>query len=304
LKKSRWAATKKQMISVPVAPETVLNTVQQLPRVPKEAGLVQVKLKRKKIYERSHKIELIDPEKIFRVLGHLKKSGHPYYQFYDDFKSYEKRCREQDKQGHQLLFGEESSQEDEDIENIDGNDGDEDIDSADDVEKDYITKDTIRKHQFDHNRNTCLTNNYPETFVDENGRTVTNQEEFSFAPAEGSYPTNLLEEKDWDIKSWPALHPDGRYGLHHKRKVRLTEQQYFGQRILNKDQRFSKSPGYIFAAAAYTEKKQLMSKANISFMRGRKSINKEGTTQYDLDDAFTTFDGVWQKVKYDMIAKL
>ena len=53
-----------------------------------------------------------------------------------------------------------------------------------------------------------------------------------------------------------------------------------------------------------------MSKANISFMRGQKSMNEEGTLQYKLEDAFTTFDGVtntpkyWQKVKYDMIAKL
>ena len=45
-------------------------------------------------------------------------------------------------------------------------------------------------------------------------------------------------------------------------------------------------------------------------MRGKKSINDEGIYQYNLEDAFTTFDGVtntpkyWQKVKYDMIAKL
>ena len=45
-------------------------------------------------------------------------------------------------------------------------------------------------------------------------------------------------------------------------------------------------------------------------MRGRKSQSPEGTKQYHLDDAFTTFDGIsntpkyWQKVKYDMIAKL
>ena len=60
----------------------------------------------------------------------------------------------------------------------------------------------------------------------------------SFAPAEGNYPTNILEEKDWDIKSWPMLHPDGRFGIHHKRKTKLTDQQYLGERILHKDDRF------------------------------------------------------------------
>jgi hypothetical protein len=97
--------------------------------------------------------------------------------------------------------------------------------------------------------------------------------------------------------------------LHHKRKGRLTDQQYFVQRILNRDLRFSNSPGYIFAVAAYIEQKQLASKANISFMRGKKTTNS-GVNEYDLDDAFTVFEGVkntpkyWQKVKYDMIAKL
>ena len=38
LKKSRWAATKKQMISVPVAPDTVNSTLQQLPRMPCQQG--------------------------------------------------------------------------------------------------------------------------------------------------------------------------------------------------------------------------------------------------------------------------
>ena len=171
-----------------------------------------------------------------------------------------------------------------------------------------MNQDTIRKHQFDHNRYTAMTNNYPEMSADENDRKVNGH--LFFAPAEGNHPTNLQDEKDWDIKSWPALLPDGKFGLHFKRKVRLTEQQYFCQRILHQDKRFSKSPGYIFAAAAYIEQKQLMCKANISFMRGRKNVNAEGATKYELEDAFTTFEGVtntpkyWQKVKFDMIAKL
>jgi hypothetical protein len=51
LPNSRWGATKKQMISVPVTPETVLNTIEKLPRLPNQAGLIPVQLKRKTIYE-------------------------------------------------------------------------------------------------------------------------------------------------------------------------------------------------------------------------------------------------------------
>ena len=106
LPKSRWGATKKQMISVPVSQDTVRETIEQLPRLPKDAGLIAVDLKRKMGYSNSHKKEMIDPEKIMRVLQILKESGHPYYQFCDDFNSdaYKDRCREEDKQGYDLLF--------------------------------------------------------------------------------------------------------------------------------------------------------------------------------------------------------
>ena len=146
-------------------------------------------------------------------------------------------------------------------------------------------------------------------FLDENGQRGKSSKELKFAPAEGNKPINLLNERDWDIKSWPFLHPNGHFGLHHKRKVKLTDQQYFSQRILNKDNRFSSSPGYVFSSAAYIEQKQLASKANISFMRGQKT-SQNGIAEYDLEDAFSVFDGIrntpkyWQKVKYDMIAKL
>ena len=306
LKKSRWAATKKQMISVPVTVDKVLNTINQLPRLPRDAGLIPIKLKRKKIYDRAHKSEYINPLKIFKVLHNLKKSGHPYYQFYDDFKTFKDRCQLEDEEGHSLLFSNEDNlSQEKNVQNIDI---DESAESETDEDNIRI-KDPIRKHQFDHNNNTCLTNNFPEMCVDGNGEKLTS-DQLEFAPAEGNHPINLLQEKDWDIKSWPALHPDGQFGIHHKRKARLTDQQYFEQRLLNKDPRFSTSPGYIFAAAAYIEQKQLSSKANISFMRGKKTLNGEGINQYELDDAFTTFEGVkntpkyWQKVKYEMIAKL
>ena len=133
---------------------------------------------------------------------------------------------------------------------------------------------------------------------------------FSFAPGEGKVPKNILVDDDWDIKAWPSLHPDGRFGLHQNRKIKLSDQKYFVQRIRNKDRRFEENPGYVFAAASYIEKKQLQSNANISFSRGKKQKNIDGGTEYSLNDAFTVFDNIkntpkyWQKFKYEMIAKL
>ena len=111
LHKSRWAATKNQMISVPVSPEQVKETVSQLPRLPKDAGLIEIKLKRKKEYKNSYKNELINPDRVIRALQHLQISGHPYYQYCDDYNvdSYKERCKQEDKKGHDLLFKEAES---------------------------------------------------------------------------------------------------------------------------------------------------------------------------------------------------
>ena len=83
--------------------------------------------------------------------------------------------------------------------------------------------------------------------VDINGDDMTATEDLSYAPREGKVPTNILMERDWDIKGWPSLHPDGKFGLHHKRKIKLTDQNYFVQRIRIADRRFEENAGYVFA---------------------------------------------------------
>ena len=139
--------------------------------------------------------------------------------------------------------------------------------------------------------------------VNEEGEEIQENCEFSFAPGEGKVPSNIFLDKDWDIKAWPALHPDGRYGLNHERKINLTDQKYFTQRIRNKDRRFEENPGYVFAATAYIEKKQLQNNAKISFSRGKKTQTVDGDMVYSLNDPYTVFDKVkntpkyWQKAK-------
>ena len=50
LPKSRWTALTDKIINVPITNEDILNTVESLPRTPKEAGLIGVALKRKLEY--------------------------------------------------------------------------------------------------------------------------------------------------------------------------------------------------------------------------------------------------------------
>ena len=85
--------------------------------------------------------------------------------------------------------------------------------------------DPARKFNFKYDQSVCMSNKYPEVTI---------------APGEGQTPTGILSEKDWDIKSFPHLHnADGSNGKDQPRKVPLTDQYYFIQRVINKDTRFS-----------------------------------------------------------------
>ena len=102
LPKSRWTALKDRAINVPIPESSVLNTISMLPRTPKEAGLVAVSLKRKKEYKNVHKSQLINTDRMFRVLKKLNENNHPYYKFYDDQSAYEQRCYQTDPDGYRL----------------------------------------------------------------------------------------------------------------------------------------------------------------------------------------------------------
>jgi exonuclease III len=176
-------------------------------------------------------------------------------------------------------------------------------DESDKEEEEYVTKDPVRKWQFQYNLSTCFSNNYPEiSYKDDIANAV------EVAPGEGKTPTNVLQTTDWDLKSFPCLHPDGKNGIHEPRQ-KLTDQNYFVQRIMNKDRRFANNPGYVFAATAFVEKKQMERNIGVSFLRGKANKSDDGTS-YSLDDPCSVLDNVkntpryWQKAKFELIARL
>ena len=82
----------------------------------------------------------------------------------------------------------------------------------------------MRRQHFNYNEYSALVNGHPDIFLDSEGNQVAN---LDFAPGEGKRPTRALDMKDWIVKSWPMLLPDGKFGLNHVRKVKLTRQNYF-----------------------------------------------------------------------------
>jgi hypothetical protein len=54
LPKSRMAGCKDKLINIPNNDEDVYNTVKNIPRTPREAGLLEISLKRKLEYKNNH----------------------------------------------------------------------------------------------------------------------------------------------------------------------------------------------------------------------------------------------------------
>ena len=324
LPKSRMAGCKDRLINIPINDDDVLNTIKNMPRTPKEAGLLEVKLKRKLEYDNNHKKEFINPEKLYKSLEFLKRNGHPSYQFFSSINEYEFRCQKESsalqnyKRIHYAEDGIEKILELQEYlaaldslsiinseDNIDVRTilPEQDVELLDEIE--YITMDPIRKFQFNYDKSVCLVDKFPEAAIPDNQ--VSN---ISFAPGEGKVPENILQSDNWDIEAFPMKHPDGKNGMHEPRERRLTDQQYINQRMRNKDPRFSADPAYVFACASYLEKKQLQSNVNISFKRGKQSVSSSGQNTYSLQDGFSVFDKIkntptyWQTAKYEMLAKL
>ena len=304
LPKSRWNGTHDRLVNIPIGEQDVVNTLKNLPRTPSEAGLISVSLKRKLDYKTTHIKQLIDIKKIYKFLHHLKyEAKNKYYQFYDDYNVFMERC---DKEKEDNL-------DDDIIEDLDicqkketskdeinvANDSDKEDEKED---EEYRQKDVVRKFQFDYDMTTCMVPRYPEAIQDQ---------ECNVAPGEGKIPTNILKEDDWDLKSFPNLHPSGQYGLSQKREVKgLIDQQYIEQRLKNQDTRFEQCTPYDFACTAYIEEKQLERNIGISYCKGKKTTNESGERNYVLNDGFSVLDNVkgtpryWSKAKKEMLAKL
>ena len=81
LPKSRMGAVKDKIVNVPISEEDVRNTLDVLMRSPNEAGIVAVKIKRKRQYKSAHKEQYVSVERVKKALILLKELGHKYYQF-------------------------------------------------------------------------------------------------------------------------------------------------------------------------------------------------------------------------------
>ena len=105
LPRSRWTGLTGKVINVPITSQAINQTLVQLPRTPTSAGLISLTFKRMKEMKNNHKKQLINQDKIFRMLQKLKKSGSPYHQTILTPEEFKDECQRHDEIGYQLIYG-------------------------------------------------------------------------------------------------------------------------------------------------------------------------------------------------------
>ena len=156
--------------------------------------------------------------------------------------------------------------------------------------------DAVKKYQSRQQNLTCL---MPEDLAaqvvvnNENNpitlSTEQTNETFKFAPGEGKIPDVIMREEHFDVKANPRHHPSGHFGLHHAREVKLTPSQYFNQRLMNEDERFSTDAFYIFMATAFIERHGIERQIDVSGVKGKKDSVQDGEIKVHLNDPFDVF---------------
>ena len=204
LPRSSMSAIKDRCVCVPIDESTINKTLNMLPRTPDEAGLVAVKLKRKKNMKNVHLQEYVNVHKLFGALKLLKSFGHKYYQFdvVENIQDYAERCNIDDEVDSDRDLNSNCSNNDEDL-NVDTNvsrhddnstilDDDannkqeksrveaiqDEIVERENEEEHYLKNDAVGKFIFEYNKTTCMSSDVPEIGIPDAPITI--------APGEGN----------------------------------------------------------------------------------------------------------------------
>ena len=135
---------------------------------------------------------------------------------------------------------------------------------------------------------------FPAAHVDGNtlttksaSRAYSNNNFADVAPGEGQIPTSVLKERQWGIKTYPHLYPDGKNGMNPEgRQVNLSNQQYIKQRLFNVDKRYANDPAFLFSATSFIENQQLERNVSMSYTDGSKKVGGNESRTYQVNNPF------------------
>ena len=102
-------AIKDRCIVVPLDEKDILSTVESLPRLPSESGIIDVQWKRRVVQKNAHLQAKVEPRRIFMALNYLRECGHKHYKQTQSSEEYKQRCLREDPEGYTLIFGPDSN---------------------------------------------------------------------------------------------------------------------------------------------------------------------------------------------------
>ena len=277
LPKTRMKASHDNVINVPIECEDISTNILKLPRNLNDAQIIPVQLKRKVEYKTSHLEQYIRPNIVVKAVKTLKQIGNKFYQdveIHEGFMDREiktlviKSARDQRLDKRNAL--KESKKNEEEEMEVDKDENEKETGSSDNEDDpDVLT--AVKKYQSNQSNTTFLVPNNIASMVELNntsevkkiknkiGKTI-----LKIAPGEGKVTSPLMREEHFDVRAFPKHHPSGKFGLHHSRKLKLSARKYFEQRLLNKDERFSRDPCYVFTAAYFLERQSIEKQIDIS----------------------------------------
>ena len=306
---SRMKANFDKIISVPIEEDDVSKTISALPRHPDQSKIVAVQLKRKLEMKNTHLQEFIRPAKCIRAVEKLKELGNPFYQDVSVDKDFKLDIED---------IKENEVKENEAKENkVEVNKVEENKVEENKVEENETVLDSVKKYQSRQKNYSCLMPEDPAAQVIVNTESVPSSapkdspnETVKFAPGEGKSVSPFLQAEHMDVKAFPRHHPSGQFGLNHQREFKLSPSQYFSQRLLNEDERFSRDPFYVFMASSFIERYGLERQINLAGVRGQTDTLAGGMTKVQLHDMYDVFKKIkgtpkyWQVARNELVAKV
>ena len=249
-----------------------------LPRIPSDAHLISLKLKRKLEYRQAYLHDTIRPEKVLTALNYLK-SHNPMYADIKINENWIEIWKQQDEELYDGIFIEstenathgqyvQESSSTQDMSNSETSDTEIQVvhDSKDNNIEDIIALEEnckLRDLPFD----TCLQNELHEE----------PDQIFSIAPGEGKRPIPLLTDTLFEELANPDKFPSGKGGFADtQRDTKLTLRKYVNARLLDQDGRFARDIEYLFGMQYAVEHKQVSDCISIALRqtRGRHQFGK------------------------------
>ena len=291
---------KRKVVLVPMEEQDVSTTLTALPREVDESELVFVEFKRMQGMKHAYNAAFIRAEAPVKAVRKLIELGNPFYLGLKENPKYLLSISHLEKREDELLedvpVPELLCPVEDEFQSQDSNEGDQEEPRYMDV--------------------TCMLPMHPEMAFLMNKTTepvkkqVREDKSVILAPGEAKHPTNWLAHRNFDVRAFPRHHPTGKFGIDHERDNKISSTQYFNQRLLNVDTRFSRDVIYLFAAQQRLEREQIEKQFNIVAQRGTVARKADGSILVSNSDNFAAFQQVrgspkyWQKARLELLAKV